>query len=126
MSVSVIRNGVAARDNLRGDLRKLTDTPANHEKCRARAVLVQQIQQPGCCRWIRAIVECKGDRAGIARSPQRRTEQLRGRNERAPRPHCRERRCRPGNRRCYRGWIHILNFRTRRAPASAGDSGPRF
>jgi hypothetical protein len=74
MSVSVVCNGVAARDHIRGDLRKLANALANHEKCGARAMLVQEIEQRRRCGWIRTIVKRKRDGARIAGSPPRGAE----------------------------------------------------
>jgi hypothetical protein len=74
MSVSVVCNGVAAGDHIRGDLRELANALADHEKCGARAMLVQEIEQRRCCGWIRTIVKRERDCAGIAGSPPRRSE----------------------------------------------------
>jgi hypothetical protein len=49
MSVSVVCNGVAAGDHIRGDLRELANALADHEKCRTRAMLVEQIEQRRRC-----------------------------------------------------------------------------
>ena len=65
---------MATGDDIRGNLRKLANAPANHEKCRARAMLVQEIEQRRRCGWIRTIVKRERDGAGIARSPPRRSE----------------------------------------------------
>ena len=74
MRLGMVGNGMAACDHIRGDLRKLANALANHEKCRARAVLFQEIEQRRRCGWIRTIVKRERDGAGIAGSPPRRAE----------------------------------------------------
>jgi hypothetical protein len=74
MSVSVVCNGVAAGDHIRGDLRELANALADHEECGARAMLVEEIKQRGCRRRIRTIVKRERDGERIAGSPPRRPE----------------------------------------------------